>query len=318
MAQYERLEADAPELEFRSFLGDENQQRGPTNQTAPSRGWSDQSRGGPAPIWSIDYYQKWFDVDTVTVLARITHTMNPFSADPSPFTGPPASQPPFAFLPSSTDSKPDLYGPFWTLTTVIFALYVFSSFAASITSYLSAKPFEYDFALLSIGVSLVYAYGFGTPFAVWGALRYLGTEWSIVEGIAVWGYAMAVWIPTAVSSRIPHIHSHKRVINLGSDTAVYHTWNQIIDAVPDLRHYASSLFQYYDGNVYPVLASADQKPARLIIVALAILHAAIALTFKIPSRGLAQPRTQPEFSFEADLADGATQTWLGVPVKRHD
>ncbi|KAF8685214.1 yip1 domain family [Rhizoctonia solani] len=296
MAQYERLEADAPELEFRSFLGDENQQRGPTNQTAPSRGWSDQSRGGPAPIWSIDYYQKWFDVDTVTVLARITHTMNPFSADPSPFTGPPASQPPFAFLPSSTDSKPDLYGPFWTLTTVIFALYVFSSFAASITSYLSAKPFEYDFALLSIGVSLVYAYGFGTPFAVWGALRYLGTEWSIVEGIAVWGYAMAVWIPTAALCIIPIPILRWVLVGLAFGSSGW----------------------YITRNVYPVLASADQKPARLIIVALAILHAAIALTFKIPSRGLAQPRTQPEFSFEADLADGATQTWLGVPVKRHD
>ncbi|GAB1520227.1 hypothetical protein RhiTH_003300 [Rhizoctonia solani] len=299
MAQYERLEADAPELEFRSFLGDENQQRGTTNQTAPSRGWSDQSRGGPAPIWSIDYYQKWFDVDTVTVLARITHTMNPFSADPSPFTGPPASQPPFAFLPSSTDSKPDLYGPFWTLTTVIFALYVFSSFAASITSYLSAKPFEYDFALLSIGVSLVYAYGFGTPFAVWGALRYLGTEWSIVEGIAVWGYAMAVWIPTAALCIIPIPILRWVLVGLAFGSSGW----------------------YITRNVYPVLASADQKPARLIIVALAILHAAIALTFKaekIPSRGLAQPRTQPEFSFEADLADGATQTWLGVPVKRHD
>ncbi|ELU42854.1 Yip1 domain-containing protein [Rhizoctonia solani AG-1 IA] len=208
--------------------------------------------------------------------------MNPFSADPSPFTGPPASQPPFAFLPSSTDSKPDLYGPFWTLTTVIFALYVFSSFAASITSYLSAN--------------LVYAYGFGTPFAVWGALRYLGTEWSIVEGIAVWGYAMAVWIPTAALCIIPIPILRWVLVGLAFGSSGW----------------------YITRNVYPVLASADQKPARLIIVALAILHAAIALTFKIPSRGLAQPRTQPEFSFEADLADGATQTWLGVPVKRHD
>ncbi|KAG8761864.1 hypothetical protein FRC11_012675 [Ceratobasidium sp. 423] len=259
MAQYERLEADAPELEFRSFLGDESQQQGAAAQAAPSRGWADQSRGGPAPIWSIDYYQRWFDVDTVTVLARIIHSFNPFSADPSPFTGPPASQPPLAFLPSSTDSKPDLYGPFWTLTTVIFALYVFSSFAASITSYLSAKPFEYDFALLSIGVSLVYAYGIGTPFAVWGALRYLGTEWSIVEGIAIWGYAMAVWIPVAALCIVP---------------------------IPILRWVLVGLAfgcsgWYITRNVYPVLASADQKPARLIIVALAVLHAAIALTFKV-------------------------------------
>ncbi|CAE6451312.1 unnamed protein product [Rhizoctonia solani] len=238
MAQYERLDTDAPGLEFRSFLGDEGQQQGAATQTAPSRGWADQSRGGPAPVWSIDYYQKWFDVDTVTVLARIIHSFNPFAADPSPFTGPPASEPSFAFIPSTTDAKPDLYGPF---------------------CYLSAEPFDYDFALLSVGASLVYAYGIGTPFAVWGALRYLGTEWSIVEGIAVWGYAMAIWIPVAALCIIPIPILRWVLVGLAFGSSGW----------------------YITRNVYPVLASADQKPARLIIVVLAVLHAAIALTFKV-------------------------------------
>ncbi|KAG9086595.1 hypothetical protein FS749_003541, partial [Ceratobasidium sp. UAMH 11750] len=69
MAQYERLQdQDAPDLEFRSFLGDETQQTGvAAPQAGPSRGWSDQSpRGASAPIWSIDYHQQWFDVDTTT------------------------------------------------------------------------------------------------------------------------------------------------------------------------------------------------------------------------------------------------------------
>ncbi|KAG8687325.1 hypothetical protein FRC09_013566 [Ceratobasidium sp. 395] len=287
MAQYERLQADdAPDLEFRSFLGDETQQTSTAAPQAagPSRGWSDQStRGGSAPIWSIDYHQQWFDVDTTThitinqplqVLARIVHSFNPFAPDPSPFTGPSSSTPPLPFLPSSTDSKPDLYGPFWTLTTVIFALFVFSSFAASITSYLSAKPFVYDFALLSIGVSLVYAYGLGTPFALWAALRYLGTEWSLVEGFAVWGYAMAVWVPVAGTE--------------GTDvsTSVLTKKALCIIPIPILRWvlvgaaFGSSGW-YLVRNVYPVLASADQKPARLIIIALVALHAAIALTFKV-------------------------------------
>ncbi|EUC61438.1 Yip1 domain protein, putative [Rhizoctonia solani AG-3 Rhs1AP] len=174
MAQYERLDTDAPGLEFRSFLGDEGQQQGAATQTAPSRGWADQSRGGPAPVWSIDYYQKWFDVDTVTVLARIIHSFNPFAADPSPFTGPPASEPSFAFIPSTTDAKPDLYGPFWCLTTAIFSLFVFSSFAASITSYLSAEPFDYDFALLSwepvwyMPMALARHLRFGVLYDIWG------------------------------------------------------------------------------------------------------------------------------------------------------
>ncbi|QRW13312.1 protein YIPF1 [Ceratobasidium sp. AG-Ba] len=260
MAQYERLQAEeAPELEFRSFLGDETTHTGTTAaQPGPARGWSDQStRPGQAPIWSIDYHQQWFDVDTATVLARITHSLNPFAPDPSPFTGP--SSAPIPFFPTTTDTKPDLYGPFWTLTTAIFALFVFSSFAASVTSYLSAEPFAYDFALLSVGVSLVYAYGLGTPFALWAVLRYLGTEWSLVEGFAVWGYAMAVWIPVAALCIIPLPIVRWVLVGLAFGSSGWY------------------LFR----NVYPVLASADQKPARLIIIVLAALHAAIALTFKV-------------------------------------
>lgn len=94
---------------------------------------------------------------------------------------------------------PDLYGPFWTLTTVIFSLFVFSSLALSIANFLSTtEEYNYNFQLLSIAVSLVYAYGLGVPALLWGGLKYLGVEWSLVEAIAVWGYGQFVWIPVAV------------------------------------------------------------------------------------------------------------------------
>lgn len=95
----------------------------------------------------------------------------------------------------------DLYGPFWTLTTLVFALFLSSSLGASIAKYLSTHgtPYDYDFQLLSIAVSLVYAYGLALPIILWVALRYLGVgEWSVVEAIAVWGYGQFVWIPVAV------------------------------------------------------------------------------------------------------------------------
>ena len=100
----------------------------------------------------------------------------------------------------------DLYGPFWTLTTLIFCLFVFSSLASSIAFYLSdpsastpMDAIEYDFGLLSTAVGLVYAYGLGVPILLWLGLRYLGVgEWSIVEAVALWGYGQFVWIPVAV------------------------------------------------------------------------------------------------------------------------
>ena len=104
-------------------------------------------------------------------------------------------------------NPPDLYGPFWTLTTLIFALFLSSSLGASISSYLSGPDhkYNYDFQLLSIAVSLVYAYGLGLPVLLWLALRYLGVgEWSIIEAVAVWGYGQFVWIPVSVCHRFSY------------------------------------------------------------------------------------------------------------------
>lgn len=110
-------------------------------------------------------------------------------------------------IPTSTDylathlNPPDLYGPFWTLSTrkrscfvkfpthsddilVIFALFLSSSLGASIASYLSepGSAYDYDFQLLSVAVSIVYAYGIVLPVLLWLALRYLGVgEWSVVR-----------------------------------------------------------------------------------------------------------------------------------------
>jgi hypothetical protein len=57
----------------------------------------------------------------------------------------------------------------------------------------------YDFQMLSIEVSLVYAYGLALPVMLWLALRYLGVgEWSVIEAVAVWGYGQFIWIPVAV------------------------------------------------------------------------------------------------------------------------
>ena len=59
--------------------------------------------------------------------------------------------------------------------------------------------YDYDFHLLSIAATMVYAYGLALPVLFWLALRYIGVgEWSVVEAISVWGYAQFVWIPVAV------------------------------------------------------------------------------------------------------------------------
>jgi len=140
-------------------------------------------------------------------------------------------------------------------------LFVTSSLAHSIASYLSSDPVEYDFALLSTAVGLVYAYGIGAPVMFWVALRYMGISegWAVVETVAVWGYAMFVWIPVSILCIIPIALLRWILSGIGFALSGY----------------------FLVANIYPVLVSADHKAVRLLIVVIAVLHAVIALLFKV-------------------------------------
>ncbi|CAA7266280.1 unnamed protein product [Cyclocybe aegerita] len=256
-ADDQRLEEGPEGLQFKSFLGaDASGTRNASNPprsagvgNADRRYLADEAnqRKGGGGFWTLDYYQPYFDVDTQTVLKRCYTTLIPTAAP--------------TYI--STHLNPaDLYGPFWTLTTLIFALFLSSSLGASIAKYLSTdgKPYDYNFQLLSIAVTLVYAYGLGIPVLLWVALRYLGVgEWSVVEAIAIWGYAQFAWIPVAVLCVIP---------------------------VPIMRWVLVAAAFGLSGwflaaNVYPILASAEAKATRLIIIILAAIHLGVAISFKV-------------------------------------
>jgi len=249
----DRMEEGPEGLQFQSFLGTDA--RAASNSSAPGGGSAYEPEGAPrkpSGFWTIEYYQPYFDVDTKTVLRRCYSTLIPTSRN---------------YLSTHLTPSADLYGPFWTLTTLIFSLFVFSSLASSITAYLSdpaasspTDPIEYDFSLLSIAVGIVYAYGLGVPVLLWLGLRYLGVgEWSVIEAIAVWGYGQFVWIPVAVLCVIPV--SIVRWVLCG------------------VAFLISGFF--LAANVYPILAGAETKSVRLLIVILALFHAGIALCFKV-------------------------------------
>ncbi|PFH51186.1 hypothetical protein AMATHDRAFT_3317 [Amanita thiersii Skay4041] len=227
--------------------GNESQNRG-TGVGNADRGYlNDPARKGSSSFWTVEYYQSYFDIDTQTVLKRCYTTLLPQAAR--------------AYIPTHLN-PPDLYGPFWTLTTLIFALFLSSSLAASISSYLSGPDakYSYDFQLLSIAVSLVYAYGLGLPVLLWLALRYLGVgEWSIIEAISVWGYGQFVWIPVSVLCVIPVPLLRWSLVGLAFGLSGY----------------------FLVANIYPILATAEAKATRLLIIVLIALHFALALTFKV-------------------------------------
>ncbi|KAK7695668.1 hypothetical protein QCA50_000304 [Cerrena zonata] len=249
----ERMEEGPEPLRFQSFLGTDargTDSNGPRNDSSALYGSERPAPSGK--FWSVEYYQPYFDVDTKIVLKRCYSTLLPTSS---------------SYLSTHLTPQADLYGPFWTLTTLIFALFVSSSLASSIAVYLSdpeasspTDPIEYDFGLLSVAVGIIYSYGLALPVLLWLGLRYLGVgEWSVVEAIAVWGYGQFVWIPAALLCVAPFAISRWICVGIAFLLSGY----------------------FLVANVYPILASADAKSVRLIIVLLVILHAALALSLKV-------------------------------------
>merc|ERR1719248_52953 len=76
---------------------------------------------GNASFWSITYYQPLFDVDTLQVLNRIKGSLLP--------------RPKGAFF-ELISANPDLYGPFWISTTLIFAMAI----TGNLASFFAFKP----------------------------------------------------------------------------------------------------------------------------------------------------------------------------------
>lgn len=89
------------------------------------------SSSGKRYLWSMSFYAQFFDVDTSAVLQRCWAALFPRAN----------------FL-DVLEGNPDLYGPFWIATTVVFILFL----GGTISKYLATtgqEPFVYDFKLLS-------------------------------------------------------------------------------------------------------------------------------------------------------------------------
>ncbi|ORX40787.1 hypothetical protein BD324DRAFT_612110 [Kockovaella imperatae] len=233
----------APGLEFKTFLGTESaQERMPSASTSSGRTPAEV----PYSPFNLVYYQGYFDVETTTILKRVGMSMIPREG----------------FIQEVCDGHIDLYGPFWTLTTLILTLYTTSTLTASISQYLSnpdLKP-ESNIPLLTTATSLLYIYGLGVPALLWAATKWLGVgDWGLAEALGIYGYAMGVYVPISLLCLIPVGILRWVLVGLGAVSSGY----------------------FMVRNIYPVLANADNKMLRLLIVAVAVLHGVMALAMKV-------------------------------------
>lgn len=98
------------------------------------------------------------------------------------------------------------------------------------------------------------------PLALWAALKWSGSEAAnVMECWALYGYANIIWIPVAIISWSP----------LDIMNYVFVAVGLAISAVFLMR------------NLYPIISTTPHQRAKLILIAVLVLHAGLAIAIKI-------------------------------------
>lgn len=252
-AQNKTVQSD--DLSFQDFstsvTPDTHQPLHPTNPSPPKGNigstydpdrLESQPRLASSNSWfSIDAYTIYFDVETKTVLERCWKTMYPKED----------------YVEVVLAGQPDLYGPFWLPTTLIFILFFASSLSGALTAYLNSKTYDYDFTKLTLAVGLVYVYALGLPTCIWAAMRYWATieTRTIPEIINLYGYGLTIFIPVALLS-IPPI--------------------PLLRGLMALLAFGVSLF-FLLRNLYPILQASETKSAQILLLFVGGFHAVFCL-----------------------------------------
>lgn len=303
------------DLEFHTSNFNENTPS--ANRKAPSSGLplpATASTGGKRFLWSINFYAQFFDVDTSAVLQRCWAALFPRAN----------------FL-DVLEGNPDLYGPFWIATTVVFILFL----GGTISKYLATtgtEPFVYDFKLLSgtsipthascgsrenIGTGclllsstntcdflgaagLVYGYTLFVPMALYLALRYFGSESAnLLECWALYGYSNLIWVPVALIS-----------------------WSQIslLNWIFVGVGFGMSV-AFLLRNLYPVLSATDKQTSKVLLVLVLVLHLALSVAIKMLffAHGSLiennQPNSGPDAGGVDDTPPAAADPAAGDPAR---
>lgn len=142
------------------------------------------------PMYSIKRYREYFNVGTSDVLHRILRSVVYF------FTG--------DFL-DHVGGNPDLYGPFWIASTLIFI----SAAAGNMASYIAhdstdeEKRWYYDVDKVGGSMGLFYGYVGVVGLVVFAVLKYFKSSASLPMIWCIYGYALVSYIPMAALCVIP-------------------------------------------------------------------------------------------------------------------
>ncbi|XP_067273746.1 protein YIPF1-like [Pseudorasbora parva] len=147
-------------------------------------------------FWTFEYYQSFFNIDTVQVLDRIKGSVMPL--------------PGRNFVKHHIRSNPDLYGPFWICVTLVFSVAISGNLYTFLTE-MGNTDYHYrpEFHRVSIAAVAVFLYAWLVPLGVWGFLTWRQSVerqisgYTFLETVCVYGYSLFIYIPTSILWTIP-------------------------------------------------------------------------------------------------------------------
>ena len=138
---------------------------------------------------SIRYYQPFFDVDTTDVMTRLSSSVMYCRRTENFMT--------------DIQGKPDLYGPFWITTTLVFTVAFCSHMSAWLQSWMYGGNWENDFQSLMNAATLIYGFAAAAPVLAYFALRQVEVNLGIVSLACLYGYSLAIFIVASLVCLVP-------------------------------------------------------------------------------------------------------------------
>ncbi|XP_031486421.1 uncharacterized protein LOC116254912 [Nymphaea colorata] len=157
------------------------------SKPASGSGGEESQPSGWFSVFTVAAYKPYFDVDTSDVLERIRDSLVPFKGNFS----------------ERTVHNPDLYGPFWICTTLIFVAAAIGTFVTYIAHKLQKKDWSYDINLVTWSAGLFYGYATVIPLGLYLILKYFSVPSGFVQLLCLYGYSLFVFIPASCLSIVP-------------------------------------------------------------------------------------------------------------------
>ncbi|CAG2105001.1 unnamed protein product, partial [Medioppia subpectinata] len=205
------------ELQFHSFIPSKPQPQQAVRQSDPNNssvyssasferntddeedvllGGESQPKGSSAGFWQMEFFGQYFDVTTDQVLSRILWSSIPVYGSKKG-----------NYLDRHIHLTPDLYGPLWISTTLVFATAICGNIANYVKAMATISPnsttddeWHYDYAKVGLAASTIFTYVMAVPVCLWFLFWFRGcsANYSLLETICVYGYSLSIYVPISI------------------------------------------------------------------------------------------------------------------------